>query len=105
VFSNCDGEKMSGSSSHGGAREGAGRKPKFRTDDETTSVTVPKAHKSEMQTAIDLVDDLIARGFTIEQIRTTLLKIKKDAKTLVLVGDSGCQLCAKDAFQRSPLGV
>lgn len=68
---------MSGSSSHGGAREGAGRKPKFRSDDETTSVTVPKAKKTDMQIAIELIDDLLARGFTIEQIRGLLLKAEK----------------------------
>jgi adenine/guanine phosphoribosyltransferase-like PRPP-binding protein len=68
---------MSGSSAHGGAREGAGRKPKFRSDDETVSITVPKSHKTDMQIAVELIDDLLARGFTIEQIRGLLLQMKK----------------------------
>jgi hypothetical protein len=35
--------------SHGGAREGAGRKKKFESDSETTHIRVPLEYKEEIE--------------------------------------------------------
>lgn len=65
---------MSGSSSHGGARLGAGRKRKFKSGGVAVAVTVPEEHKEQLQVAIELVDEMLAMGFTIEQIRELMMK-------------------------------
>lgn len=48
--------------SHGGARDGAGRKPKFETDSETTHIRVPKALKEEIQKMVEEYDKKKASG-------------------------------------------
>lgn len=65
---------MSGNSSHGGAREGAGRKPKFRTANKSVSIRVPVTYRREMQSLVEIIDELIAKGFKIKEIRDLLEK-------------------------------
>ncbi|MBW4473250.1 MAG: hypothetical protein KME45_23180 [Stenomitos rutilans HA7619-LM2] len=54
--------------SNGGAREGAGRPPKYLTDNETTPIKVPAKHKEDAMKVVELMDELIAEGFTPEQV-------------------------------------
>lgn len=66
---------MSKGFGRGGARDGAGRKPKYLTDNETVPIKVPKAHKEDAQKVVELMDELIAQGFTADEVE----QILKDA--------------------------
>ncbi|MBW4472938.1 MAG: hypothetical protein KME45_21550 [Stenomitos rutilans HA7619-LM2] len=58
----------------GGAREGSGRKPKYLTDNETLSIKVPAKHKEDVRKMVEIIDELIAQGFTVEQVEELLKK-------------------------------
>jgi hypothetical protein len=61
----------------GGAREGSGPKPTWEHLPADKTIKVPSALARDIQRVAHIVDELVAQGFTVEEVIAALEELRK----------------------------